>query len=97
MPPRSMGQALIYFLNLSGTLGIILGAIRLALGRSPRGGIGNILGGLYAFFLAHLLALFYRGTITGSTLIFYAILGAVGVMILTAIAWVAVRAYRYRW
>ncbi len=91
LPPDSLGQPLMYFLNLSGIWGIVFGAIRLAVGHSPREAIGNITWGLFAFYLAYILSQFYSRAFSGSSLVLLAIFGGALFLIVNAVAWAALR------
>ncbi len=91
LPPYSLGQPLMHFLNLSGIWGVVFGAIRLAVGHSPREAIGNITWSPFAFYLAYMLSQFFNQAFRGSPLVLFAIFGAVVFMIVNAITRSAVR------
>ena len=81
MPPYTLGQPIMFFLDAIGIWGIVIGGLRLALMHFPRKAVGDIMTGVFWLILSYLLSEFYRGHIHGTTLIPVAII-ALGVLVI---------------
>ena len=81
MPPYTLGQPIIFFLDGIGIWGIVIGGLRLALMHFPRKAVGNIMTGVFWLTLSYLLSEFYQGHIQDTTLVPLAII-ALGVLVI---------------
>ena len=69
LPPQRLGAAIIFFLNLSGVWGLIIGGLRIVFMHHPRRAVGNVAGGVFAIYLAYILSGYYAGTVAANTLL----------------------------
>ena len=86
LPPYSLGQVIMFFFNVAGVWGLVSAGLRFVFGHPASKAVGDVMGGFFAFFLAYILSLYYRGEIAGISLIPLAVVGLGIVIVVNAIA-----------
>jgi hypothetical protein len=69
LPAYGLGQIVIYFLTISGIWGLVVAALRLAFTNSFSRPMRDIVGALFALYVASSFSQFYARTFTGSGLV----------------------------
>lgn len=88
-PPLVLFGPVIFFLYAVGVWGLILSALRVVLQGRVRGAVGDLIGGLFAFFCAYLLTSYANDAITGRGLLAYFIMAIGLIVIINAVIYFA--------
>jgi hypothetical protein len=75
LPVYGLGQIVIYFLTISGIWGLVAAALRFAFTNSLSRPMRDIVGALFALYIASSFSQFYARTITGWGLVLAFIVG----------------------
>jgi hypothetical protein len=84
LPARGLGQVVIYFLTICGIWGVVVAALRFAFTNSLTRPMRDMVGALFALYVASSFFQFYAGTITGSGLVLAFFVGLAIVIIANA-------------
>jgi hypothetical protein len=84
LPAYGLGQIVIYFLTISGIWGLVAAALRFAFTNSFSRPIRDIVGALFALYVASSFSQFYARTITESGLVLAFIVGLAKVVVANA-------------
>jgi len=74
-PPSILIEAAIFFFNAAGAWGIILSILRVVLERRPREALGDMIGGLFSFYVAFLLSNYATDILTARVTLAFFIVG----------------------
>lgn len=74
-PPSVLIEAAIFFFNAAGAWGIILSILRVVLERRPREALGDMIGGLFSFYVAFLLSNYATDILTARVTLAFFIVG----------------------
>jgi hypothetical protein len=85
LPGRQLGQVIVYLLTVSGIWGLVSAALRFAFTNSLSRPARDIVGALFALYMANSFTQFYAGTIHGTGLVVAFFIGLIAVVIANAL------------
>lgn len=85
LPPRALGEVIIFLFMAGGVWGIVSAAARLALSSHLRKAMHDVVGGAFSVYLAFVLTRFYAEMIRGAGLALLFFLGLAAVVLIDAI------------
>ena len=85
LPPYSLGEVIIYFFSLSGIWGLIAAGLRFALTNRITKPTQDVVGALFALYIANSFKMFYAGAYDGWGLLGTLVLGLVVVIVTSAL------------
>jgi hypothetical protein len=92
LPDHGLGRIVIYFLTVCGIWGLVVATLRFTFTNSLFRPMRDLVGALFALYVAHSFSQFYAGTITGSGLALAFFVG----LVMVAIADVAIGIFLQR-
>ena len=84
-PPLALLNPVIFFFNAVGVWSLALSALRIVFQRRVRRAIGDLVGGLFSFFVAFLLTSYANDVLRGQAVLAYFVIGIGVVVVVNAI------------